>query len=64
MQSEFDAKYWREKANQTRAKALGGFFDEQRKNRMLNVADEYDRLANRAETSGPTDTSARDEQRA
>jgi hypothetical protein len=42
--------YWRERAEKTRAKAAG-FWKDSEKQRMMRIADEYDRLADRAQRS-------------
>jgi hypothetical protein len=42
--------HWRERAEKTRAKAVR-FWKDSEKQRMMRIADEYDRLADRAERS-------------
>ena len=41
-------KYWRDRAEQTRAKAESLWRDETQRQRLLRVAAEYDQLAERA----------------
>ena len=43
-----DLKHWRERAEETRAKAAQFFYKESEKQRLLRIAAEYDRLADRA----------------
>lgn len=46
--SEFSAKYWRDRAAETVAKADGRFIDDKENFRLLRVAREYDKLADAA----------------
>lgn len=41
-------KHWRERAEETRTKAEQLWYSPDAKNRMLRIADEYDRLADQA----------------
>jgi hypothetical protein len=43
-----DPKHWRDRAEQTRTKAAW-FWKDSEKQRMMRIAEEYDRLADRAE---------------
>jgi hypothetical protein len=45
-----DSAHWRERAERTRAKAAW-FWKDSEKQRMMRIADEYDRLADRAQRS-------------
>jgi hypothetical protein len=45
-----DPKHWRDRAEQTRTKA-DRFWQASEKLRMMRIADEYDRLADRAQRS-------------
>ena len=47
--SEFSAKYWRNRAAATAAKADRRWIDERQKFKLLRVALEYDKLADAAE---------------
>jgi hypothetical protein len=49
-----DPKHWRNRAKQTRAKADAILRDDQQKQRLFRIAEEYDRLAERAEQASPT----------
>jgi len=44
-----DAKHWRDRADRTRAKAEPFWVSTAEKERMLRIASEYERLADRAE---------------
>jgi hypothetical protein len=41
-------RHWRERAEETRTKAEQLWYNEESKQRMLRIADEYDRLADHA----------------
>ena len=44
-----DPRYWRERAEETRVKANQfNFIDENERRRFLRIAEEYDKLADRA----------------
>jgi hypothetical protein len=50
----YDPDHWRERAEKTRAKAES-FAHRQSKDRLLKIAEEYDRLAMHAEQLGKRD---------
>ena len=47
-----DPNHWRERAEETRAKADGFLISKAEKERLLKIAEEYDRLASMAASRG------------
>jgi hypothetical protein len=49
VESKFNGRYWRDRAEETRTKAASFRFSKQQQDKLLRVADEYEKLARQAE---------------